>query len=139
MEIHAVWKIYKEGQGKWARGTLAFIVAIGAIFTVSSLHDALPVKDSIVLPVLNWSFDYRFLLEGPILIAALVFGVWIFNHPASADFLIDTENELKSKVTWPSKKEEVNSSVVVVITVVVLLFFILGVDTLLTFVQGWVY
>jgi preprotein translocase SecE subunit len=134
-----VWKIYKEGQGKWARGVLAFVVAIGAIFTVVSLHESIPSWGSFTLPVLRWNFDYRWLVEGPILIAAVVFGVWIFNHPTSADFLIETENELKNKVTWPSKKEEINASIVVVIAVLVLGAFIFSIDLLLAFIQKQVF
>jgi preprotein translocase subunit SecE len=134
-----MWKIYKEGQGKWARGTLAFIVAIAAVFTVASLHEALPVRDTWTIPIVNWGFDYRFLIEGPILIAALVFGVWLFNQPRAADFLIDTENELKNKVTWPSKKEEINASVVVVIATFIIGVIILLVDSFFIWVQGKVY
>ena len=132
-----MWKIYKEGQGKLARGLLAFVIAIGGIFAVASLHDALPVKERLLLPVVNWSFDYRFLIEGPILVAFVILGVWLFNRPATADFLIETESELKNKVTWPSKREEINASTVVVLTVIVLGIFILAVDSVFNVVQGW--
>lgn len=132
-----MWKIYKEGQGKWSRGLLAFIVGIGAIYAVSALHGWIGERGSFVLPFVSWDFDYRFLIEGPVLVAALVFGVWLFNHPRTADFLIDTENELKNKVTWPSKKEEINASVVVVITVVIIGVFILAVDSLFLVVHNW--
>jgi preprotein translocase subunit SecE len=134
-----VWKIYKEGQGKWSRGILAFLVAIGAIYTVVALHGSLPFRESFQLPVVSWSFDYRYFIEGPILIAALVFGVWLFNHAPVADFLIDTENELKNKVTWPSKKEEVNASIVVVVTVALLSVFIFFVDSIFALIQGGLY
>jgi len=134
-----VWRIYKEGQGKWARGLLAFTVAIGAIFTVTSLHEALPDREKITIPLLSWSLDYRYLLEGPLLIAALAFGVWLFNNPRIADFLIDTENELTHKVTWPSRKEEVNASIVVVVTVIILGVYILGIDRVLIAIQDLVF
>ena len=134
-----MWKIYKEGQGKWGRGLLAFTVAIGAMFTVWSLHEALPVSDRITIPLLDWSLDYRNLIEAPLLIGALILGVWLFNHHRVADFLIDTENELKHKVTWPSKKEEINASVVVVVTVVILGIYILGIDRLLITIQSLIF
>lgn len=134
-----MWKIYKEGQGKWSRGLLAFLIAIGAIYTVVAMHESLPSRESFQLPVVSWSFDYRYFIEGPILVAALVFGVWLFNHPAVADFLIDTENELKNKVTWPSRKEEVNASVVVVVTVALLSVFIFLVDSVFALIQGGLY
>jgi len=138
-ENQTVWRIYKEGQGKWARGLLAFVIAIGSIYAVASLHDALPARAQFTIPFLNWSFDYRWLLEAPLLIGALVFGVWIYNRAKTADFLIDTETELKTKVTWPSKKEEVNASLVVVVTVIIMMVFIFGVDFCLIKIQEWVY
>ena len=135
-----MWKIYKEGQGKWARGILAFLVAIGAIFSVTALHGALPVPDeNITLPFVSWSVDWRYFVEGPVLIAALIFGVWLFNYPPAADFLIDTENELKNKVTWPSKREEINASIVVVVAVVVIGIFIFCVDSGLSIIQQNIY
>jgi preprotein translocase SecE subunit len=134
-----VWKIYKEGQGKLGRGLLAFVIAIGGVFAVVSLHDAMPVKERLTLPIINWSFDYRFLIEAPILVGVLIVGVWLFNRPATADFLIDTESELKNKVTWPSRREEINASTVVVVTVIVLGIFILAVDSVFNVVQGLVF
>ena len=63
-----------------------------------------------------------------------------FNRPKTADFLIETENELKNKVTWPSRKEEVSASVVVVVTVLILSVFIFGVDYLMKlFSEGLFY
>ena len=134
-----MWKIYKEGQGKWGRGLLAFAVALGALFGIASIHEGLPVMDRWTIPVVRWSIDYRFLIEAPVLIAALVFGAWIFSHPPAADFLIETENELKNKVTWPTKKEEVNASIVVVVTVVIIGIFILSIDALLQLIEGLVF
>jgi preprotein translocase SecE subunit len=134
-----VWQIYKEGQGKWARGLLAFVVALGAIFAVASLHDTLPVRERYLIPGLSWSFDYRFIFEAPILIGALILGVWLYNRPETADFLIDTETELKTKVTWPSRKEEVNASTVVVITVLVMGLLVFTEDSFLAWVQKLVF
>ncbi|HVR75783.1 MAG TPA: preprotein translocase subunit SecE [Planctomycetota bacterium] len=134
-----MWRIYKEGQGKWARGLVAFIIGIGGVFAVVSLHDMLPAWRRFDIPVVNWSFDYRFFIEGPILIAVLVLGVWLYNRPATADFLIETENELKNKVTWPSKEEEIRFSLVVVVTVFLLGVFIFTVDFCLTYAQDMLF
>ena len=38
-----MWRIYKEGQGKWGRGLLAFVIAIGSIYAVASVHESLPI------------------------------------------------------------------------------------------------
>ena len=62
------------------------------------------------------------------IILAIMFAYRQFNRPKTADFLIETENELKNKVTWPSRKEEISASVVVVVTVLILSVFIFGVD-----------
>jgi preprotein translocase subunit SecE len=118
---------------------MAFVIALAAIFAVASLHEALPIKDRIPIPGLSWSFDYRFIFEAPILIGALILGVWLYNRPDTADFLIDTETELKSKVTWPSRKEEINASTVVVVAVLVMGVLVFGTDSLLAFVQKLIF
>jgi preprotein translocase subunit SecE len=126
-----MWRIYKEGQGKWSRGLLVAVIMLGAIFALQQLHGYLPVKP-------DWEVvgvDWRFLIHGPLLVLAALFCLWLFNRPATADFLIDTESELKNKVTWPSKKEEVNASIVVVVAVLILSLFIFGVDKVLSWLQ----
>ncbi len=133
-----MWKIYKEGQGKWARGIIMFVVGLGAVSAAHSLHSSLPSSDE-QWQVLGWAFDYRWLIEAPLLLLAVVFGVWLFNHPPTVDFLIDTESELKGKVTWPSKAEEVNASVVVVVTVIIMMAFIVFWDFAFTWVRNVLY
>jgi len=121
-------RIYKEGQGKWARGILVVSILLGVIYGLSELHENLPSSGRIDIPLLGFGLNYRYLIHAPLLIGGTVLAFWLFNRPATADFLIDTENELKNKVTWPSRKEEVSSSVVVVVTVLVLGVFIFVVD-----------
>ena len=123
-----MWRIYKEGQGGWARGLVATVIVLGALFGVTALYGALPESDA-DWSFLGWSLDYRSLVGAPILIGAAVFAVWLFNRPPTADFLIETENELKNKVVWPSKEEEIKHSIVVLVTVVLFMVFILGVDS----------
>ena len=53
-----MWKIYKEGQGKWARGLVATTVGLGALYGVSELFRLLPQIDP--MEVYGFSFDYRF-------------------------------------------------------------------------------
>ena len=126
-------RIYKEGQGKWSRGIIAGLIMLSAMFALKQLHDSLPESvETITVPLIGFKLDYRFLIHGPILIGAAVLAYWLFNRPATADFLIDTENELKNKVTWPSRKEEITSSIVVVVTVIVLGTFIFAVDWILS-------
>jgi len=132
-------RIYKEGQGKWSRSLLAVIVLIGTILGLAQLHGALPRWDDVRIPGIGFALDPRYLIHAPILILAGYLAFRLFNHPRTADFLIDTESELKNKVTWPSRKEEVNSSVVVVVTVFVLAVVVFALDTVfeLTINQFW--
>jgi preprotein translocase SecE subunit len=131
------WKIYKEGQGKWARNSLAALIALIALVAAIRIYDSL-IDPSSELEIVNtwweylkvstWVIDYRFLVVVPVLIAFLIFDVWQYNHPAWADFLIETENEMKNRVTWPSKREEINSSAVVIIAVLLIGGYIFIVD-----------
>jgi preprotein translocase SecE subunit len=105
---------------------------------VVSLHNHLP-GGALRIPGLNWRLDWRFLLEAPLLIAILAWGVYLYNKPKVVDFLIDTEHELKNRVTWPSKKEEINASIVVVVTVLIMMVFIFGADQLFTLLKELVY
>ncbi len=129
-----MWKIYKEGQGKWGRGCLMFVVGVVALYAVQVVGATLPEKEA-------WGgwFDYRWLIQGPLLLAAVAFGVWLFNHRKAVDFLIDTESELKNKVTWPTRQEEINASVVVVVTVVIMMFYIVFWDAIFFFGRSLIY
>jgi preprotein translocase SecE subunit len=122
-------RIYKEGQGKWARGLLVIAIMLGAIFALRQLHDYMQ-PGTVPIPLIGFELDWRFLVHGPLLIGAAVLSYWLFNRPRTADFLIDTESELKNKVTWPSQKEEVNASIVVVVMVLILAVFIFFFDNI---------
>jgi preprotein translocase subunit SecE len=68
------------------------------------------------------------------------FGIFLLlNRPATADLLIDTEQEMK-KVSWPTRQEAWNSSLIVIVTVIVftVLLFVFDVvlNKLLTLVFG---
>jgi preprotein translocase subunit SecE len=138
------WRIYKEGQGKWLRGSMAALIFVGSVVAVMNLHDllkrisGLTKPEDFRIPFIRWG-DWRWLAEAPILIGLLGWAVVLYNKPKIVDFLIETENELKNRVTWPSRKEEVNASVVVVITVVIMMFFIFGIDQLFTYIKEVVY
>lgn len=142
------WRLYKEGQGLWARNSVAAVIALMSVFAAIRLYETLidPSSYEIVesrfeqwISVSSWPFDYRFLIVGPFLVALLAFGVWQYNHPTWADFLIDTENEMKNRVTWPGRKELFNNSVVVVVSVLLIGGFIFTVDFALLWVFRWIY
>lgn len=143
------WKIYKEGQGKWARNSVAAAIAVFAVVAAIRLYESMTDPDSqlditgtlweSVLRVSSWPIDYRLVIVAPVLVAVLYFGYWQYNHPGWADFLIETENEMKNKVTWPSRKEEINLSIVVVVTVIIIGGFTFVADQLLRIVFDLVY
>ena len=123
--------IYKEDQGKVARIILVTVILLGAVFALQQLHGYMPKvpdwklfglidENGLALGVLDW----RYVVHGPLIVLAIMFAYSQFNRPKPAE----TENELKNKVTWPSRKEEISASVVVVVTVLILSVFIFGVD-----------
>lgn len=139
--------IYKEDQGKVARIILVTVIMLGTVFALQQLHGYMPKipdwklgglidKNGLALGILDW----RYMAHGPLIVLAIMFAYRQFNRPKTADFLIETENELKNKVTWPSRKEEISASVVVVVTVLILSVFIFGVDYLMKlFSEGLFY
>lgn len=129
---------YKEGQGIWARGVMASIVFLVAIMGSFSLYNFLKFSDWMpdsrtVLPVVGWTLDLCLLPVGVVLVVSLAFGVWAYNHPRFVDFLCETENELRTRVTWPARKELLNASAVVVVTTVLIAVWVLLSDVV--FVQ----
>ena len=134
-------EIYKEDQGKISRVILVTVIMLGAVFALNQLHGFLGANtgDDRNLQGLideqgrlkGVGIDWRYLVHAPLILLASLFAFRQFNRPKTADFLIETENELKSKVTWPSRKEEVNATIVVVVAVLILSIFIFGVDQIL--------
>jgi preprotein translocase SecE subunit len=83
------------------------------------------------LPVLG---DVSFnVLLSMIVIPAVVALLLIkyLNKPKIADFLIETETELR-KVAWPSFLETRGAALVVIVSVVILMAFLAGADFLLS-------
>ena len=57
----------------------------------------------------------------------------VLNWARAAEFLIDTEGEMR-KVAWPDRKQFVGASVVVIVLTIFIAGFLFGVDELLSFV-----
>jgi preprotein translocase subunit SecE len=107
-------KIYKQGQGYWTRLvsgvagavlTLAFCFWLWektpVWFNYPSLQSSiLWIQAAIVLPIM--------------LVAGLL--IWKFTavKPATCDFLIDTEGEMR-KVNWPARREVFGATWVVIL------------------------
>ena len=131
----------KPGQGRWARLGAYVGVAVIALFGAIALHKW-PGYDS------KWFFGESGLWQKTIfgakftlrpvffpavafLLGAMVAFHLFVNRPRPADFLIETQGEMK-RVSWPTRREWVGSTLVVLALVAVLSFFLYGVDSLLS-------
>lgn len=128
---------YRTDQGRMARmfafwslmGLLLFGCAFLYQIVFNQAEGMRPALGGIVIPIVNVS------VNGAFVVAAAVFAVGAFflgryqSKPKVADFLIDTESELR-KVHWPSWNEVLRSSLVVVGCVLFLMGFLALVDAL---------
>ncbi len=124
----------RAGQGTWARAS-AYAALAGLTFFGCTAFYLIPPHTS------SWWGDLwkqevfgKVLSLKPILFPSagifttvLLAAYLLANREKWADFLIETEGELK-KVSWPPRKEYLGSSVVVVIVVVVISVFLHFVD-----------
>lgn len=125
----------KPGQGKWVR-TSAF-VALGTLvgFGCTSFYRLPPTTSSWwsdvlwELEILGKMFTIRpVLYPSAGIFAALMMGLFLLlNQEKWAEFLIETEGELK-KVSWPARKEYLGSATVVVLVVAIISMFLFLVD-----------
>ena len=135
--IGNLFRIYKPGQGIWARG----VAALG--FLAMGVFGAVQTAD--------WMVDYRHpwtLVVGNIKLP-LYYGVGMYvplgifivfatltvvtcNTARAADLLIETEIEMR-KVTWPTAREVAGATVVVIIVVIILALYLFGTDQVLQY------
>ena len=138
------FRLYKEGQGIWARGSIATLVGVTGLYATVSFFSWLEGTDwsraeLFTLPFFNWSIRVQSVAALVVLLPFVLGGVWLYNNPRLSDFLIDTESELKNKVTWPTRKETVNNSIVVIITCVILGLWISFSDVIFQMLQDLLY
>lgn len=124
----------KAGLGKWARGAAlggALSVALFAGFSFYMVPPTASVwwTNLWTGKLLGFSLTLKpMLFPAAALFLTLSYAVHLFlNRERSADFLIETEGEMR-KVSWPARKEYVGSSVVVLIVVLVVSLFLTAVD-----------
>ncbi len=112
------FEIYKKGQGRYAR-IITFVAGLalsagGAVVLSDKLGAYAP-------PIVQYGVPSLFVAA----LGALLF--WMVNRPASADFLIATEGEMK-KVSWSSRKEIIGSTKVVIVATFMLAAILAAVD-----------
>ena len=139
-----MFRLYKEGQGIWARGILAAVVGLGGIMACMRLYERLQEADwaqsaLITIPFFNWAIKGDVIVVGLLILPFGWFGIWLYNHRKLSDFLIETEGELKTKVTWPARKEAISNSIVVVLTSVLIGVWVFLSDLILKFLSDEVY
>lgn len=138
------FKLYKEGEGTWSRGTLACILGgtgfVAAISTYRALSNADWAQTALFrLPFFAWDVKPDVLLSALVLVPFGFAGVWLYNHARLSDFLIDTETELRTKVVWPSRKEAMNNSIVVVATCLLMAVWVFFADVVLRILKNQIY
>lgn len=111
--------------------SLAFFLAFGCKFLHTQLVskvDALePAIGGLVLPVVQVAVNGAFLIAMAVFVVGLLFLLRWQRQEKVADFLIDTEGELR-KVTWPTMPDVINSSIVVIVCVLFLMGFMAAAD-----------
>ena len=116
--------LYKQDQGRWSRG----IAAAG--LTALGLWGALKTHDWMENYTGAGSFYAGWWIPGLILAAFASLAFYVSNRPKVADFIIETETEMK-KVTWPTYREVLGATAVVIVVVIILGVFLFGVDRML--------
>ena len=138
------FRLYKEGQGRWARGALSTTLFLVGLVAAVNTYDWLRGNNGgteplFQLPVFNLGVKLQDLSAVLVFLPFVLAGIWYYNQQRVTDFLIETENELENKVTWPTRPETAKNSLVVVVTCVVIMGWIWLADKFFEQVIGFVY
>lgn len=108
-------EVYKKGQGNRARALTAIAAGMTVVFGVKEAFDTMQPPAS-------------YILGGLIIVLLGGCGLYFpFFHKKTADFLIDTQSEMK-KVAWAPWAEVRGSTGVVIASVVIMAVFLFVVD-----------
>lgn len=125
---------YKPEQGRWTRmGTViggSALAAWGALY----LYDQLQVYEG------DEGWRLLITIGLPLVFATALFAAswWFaFVSPATSDFMIATEGEMK-KVSWSTKREIIGSTKVVILFTVFLAVFLFVVDIVCQAFFSWI-
>ncbi len=136
-------QIYRKGMGVYARGAVAGLFGLAAIFASYSLYGALiDLPDFIAgarVPLLDIRLTWGvlgscilFVFCG-ILICIFTTGFevgfkWLdVKSKKAVEFFIETQGELQ-KVSWPTRSELVGSTIVVIVCLIILGLYVFCVD-----------
>jgi preprotein translocase SecE subunit len=137
-----VAETYKEGHGVLVRRVT--FVALGALVVWGGLelYNWIASADWVrrnrwggvggyKIPVIDQYIDPAFAISWIVIIGGCVLLYRFLNKERAADFLIETDTEVR-KVTWPTWNDAWNSSLIVLLFVVVLTSFIFVSDFVIT-------
>jgi preprotein translocase SecE subunit len=131
----------KPGQGRIARVAAYAGIALIALYGALALHRQpgldskwfADVKGLWTTNKLGVDFTLRPILfpaVGFFLAMMLAFHLFV-NRPRAAEFLVETQGELK-RVSWPTRREWIGSTLVVLVLVFLLSMYLFGVDYVLS-------
>ena len=101
---------YKPGQGFWTRIGTSLGGAILLLFLLLFIHNKMPAW----VPGINQNPGLLYGIVAGIGAVLLAIGFLLLNRPKHAEFLIETDAEMK-KVSWPTWPELIGSTRVVII------------------------
>jgi preprotein translocase subunit SecE len=113
----SLFAIYKKGQGYWTRMGTAFGASVLLGLTLVFLYRDLIPYFSLDTTLQSWfgatNTAWRLIVCAAVTIAGVLLVWWLMNGPKRAQFLIDTDSEMK-KVNWASRNELFASTKVVI-------------------------
>lgn len=122
-------KIYKPGQGRYARIATGVLLALLVGYGCASLRQVLSEAGTLVESG-RLTLTYAQVVPVVVFVLSTAALAAALNYPKFADFLIETEIEM-GRVVWPTRKAVFTSAVVVIITMLVMAGFLYGADRLL--------
>jgi preprotein translocase subunit SecE len=132
-----VFGYYKPRQGRILRWSAGIALMLLAVFGCHSLYRMpleakLPIgwwhHKVLTVPLFDKSINIGMLICATVLIlCGLLIYMFIINQPRCAEFLIETEAEMR-KVSWPDRRDYLGSSMAVIVCVLIVGAFLLVVD-----------
>ena len=126
--------VYKTGQGYWTRMMTAIgggvLVVAGAVWIQQQVRSF--DQSSEVVEYVSWSIAAL-----PVILFGILIYRWVGIKPATCDFMIATEGEMK-KVNWPSRKEVVGSTWIVICCVFLMAALLFAADFMFSAFFRWI-